>query len=307
MYGVSLLLDAATYTTRRDHIDGFTPLLEAAKSGHDGVVSALLEKGADKDVKSDDGMTALMLAAMSGHLSVMKTLVFAGADLNARADWGGTLIHIVAEVGLDTILPWLLANGAMFKSVDNWGFTPLHYAAKYGHVEVARVLLDNSARIEQRTEGDWTPLHLAATGRKRGSAQTVSALLDRGADKEAMIAGHTALCHAAVRGLTSNVQVLLDAGARVDNFSQENGGVCALANAARGGHVDTMRLLLAQGADVQAIDQEGWSPLHWLCFQTPEQAITATTLLLRAGADETAKSTIGKKNSAGSPSGRTGI
>ena len=58
---------------------GNTPLIEAARFGHDEVVTALLMAKADTKVKNDEGKTALMLAAESGHDETVRMLTRAGA------------------------------------------------------------------------------------------------------------------------------------------------------------------------------------------------------------------------------------
>jgi uncharacterized protein len=58
---------------------GNTPLIEAARFGHDEVVTALLIAKADVKTKNDEGKTALMLAAEGGHDEVVRMLTQAGA------------------------------------------------------------------------------------------------------------------------------------------------------------------------------------------------------------------------------------
>lgn len=58
---------------------GNTPLIEAARFGHDEVVTALLIAKADMNVKNGEGKTALMLAAEGGHDETVRALTQAGA------------------------------------------------------------------------------------------------------------------------------------------------------------------------------------------------------------------------------------
>ena len=60
-----------------DH--GNTPLIEAARFGHDDVVTALLIAKADVKIKNDEGKTALILAAENGHDETVRMLTQAGA------------------------------------------------------------------------------------------------------------------------------------------------------------------------------------------------------------------------------------
>jgi ankyrin repeat protein len=58
---------------------GNTPLIQAARFGHDEVVTALLIAKADVKIKNDEGKTALMLAAEGGHDETVRVLTQAGA------------------------------------------------------------------------------------------------------------------------------------------------------------------------------------------------------------------------------------
>ncbi len=58
---------------------GSTPLIEAARFGHDDVVRALLARGADVKAKDNEGRTALSLAAQGGHAQTILILKQAGA------------------------------------------------------------------------------------------------------------------------------------------------------------------------------------------------------------------------------------
>jgi uncharacterized protein len=53
---------------------GNTPLIEAARLGHDKVATALLIAHADTSIKNDEGKTALMLAAEGRHDETVRVL-----------------------------------------------------------------------------------------------------------------------------------------------------------------------------------------------------------------------------------------
>jgi ankyrin repeat protein len=57
---------------------GSTPLLEAARYGHDDICRVLIAAGADLKAKDRDGKTALMLAVQGNHDEVVRVLKQAG-------------------------------------------------------------------------------------------------------------------------------------------------------------------------------------------------------------------------------------
>ena len=64
----------------REPGSGSTPLVVAAEMGHDAIVRALLDAGADTDLAANDGATPLHIAADSGHDAIVRALLDAGAD-----------------------------------------------------------------------------------------------------------------------------------------------------------------------------------------------------------------------------------
>lgn len=80
---------------------GDTPLILAARFGHEHVVSFLLENGSNIELRNIDGKTALHDAAQHGNLQCLEVLLESGAMVDAlkRADW--YLVFIVL---------WLIAD-----------------------------------------------------------------------------------------------------------------------------------------------------------------------------------------------------
>jgi uncharacterized protein len=60
--------------------NGNTPLIEAARFGHDEVVSALLIAKAQVNIKNNEGKTALMVASEAGHDQTVRVLTQSGAE-----------------------------------------------------------------------------------------------------------------------------------------------------------------------------------------------------------------------------------
>jgi uncharacterized protein len=68
-----------------------------------------------------------------------------------------------------------------------------------------------------------------------------------------------ALLRASLIGHTAAVEALLDKGSDVN--ARDQNGWTPLLEAVFGGHADTVRVLLDRGANVNATDQTGWTPL----------------------------------------------
>lgn len=102
------------------------------------VTLALLERGADPNVRADDGWTPLTRAATRGDAGWVKALLDGGADPDARGPGGWTALHYAAARGSREVVETLLAAGAAVNSKDDSGSTPLSLAKKSGVSDLLR-------------------------------------------------------------------------------------------------------------------------------------------------------------------------
>lgn len=109
--------------------------------------------------------------------------------------------------------------------------------------------------------------------------------------------------HFSTHGLrVSDVRSYLDAGGDVDHHDDRM-GYTLLHFAAESSDAEMVRFLASRGADLQARDRNGWTPLHTATDTdldtSPRDGLVATDLptvriLLELGADDSARSTDGK-------------
>ena len=124
--------------------------------------------------------------------------------------------------------------------------TDLQRAAASGNLPELRRLLDGGAKVDDEAPGAFTALVSAA---REAPSESVRLLLDAGADplRRAGVNGWTSLQHAAHKGRTDNVALLL--GAASFPAADRND---ALVMAAGYGNPGMVRVLLAGGADPRA-------------------------------------------------------
>ena len=195
-------------------------------------------------------LSALRTALRAGDVAEVKTLLRKGVELNAKeADQLPLLLDAV-----------LNSNAACVKALLEQGADP---------------------NITDRTGN--TALMLAVADPAK-----LKLLLERGAPVNAVNgAGRSALLLAAAqRRALPAVKVLLSKGARVNQ--QDENGYTALLWIARQGDVETLRLLLAQGADIQARVKKGTVALengaNALDLACSSRNVRAVKLLLEHGA-----------------------
>ncbi len=162
-----------------------------------------------------------------------------------------------ARMGRTEIIKILLAAGSDVNARNKEGSTALMLAARDGGIESVGALLDANANANDVNEHGRSAFLLAAEG---GQTRIVENFLASGADPNSTDKyGTTALMVAAHK--PEIVKLLLDAGALVD-VKTEPLGMTALYIAAQNGWVEAVRLLVNAGANVNAKDMDGRTPLN---------------------------------------------
>ena len=226
------------------------------------------------------GAPAIVEAARADDAQGARALIEAGADVNARQGDGASALHWASHRDNLAIARLLLEAGADPNAVNDLDATPLWLAAENGSAPMTELLLDAGADPNLTLAMGETPLMIAA---RSGAAETVALLLDAGADPNAAERERhqTALMWAAAQGHADVTRLLLDAGADLQarsrvwdqlentagntntsgNFRMSHGGSTPLLFAARGGDVETARVLVEAGADPDETAASGASAL----------------------------------------------
>lgn len=250
----------------------------ALKNGHMDMARYLISMGADTNQASDDGVLPIHLAALWKDKDMVNLLLENGADVNALQSNKMTPLHMAAAVGNSDMITFLLARGAVINAATRTGETPLYTAASNNHPETVKRFIEKGADIEAEHNG-WTPLRIAAN---RGLKDVVTALITapniRIDDAED---GATALYEACYKGRRDIAEILLNAGA--DPSKGYNGWSC-LHSAVQSGSLETVLLLLENGADVRAfIPKTNIKPMDIAYDQLKDIKVKENMLTLLTG------------------------
>ncbi len=166
---IQALIAAGANPSARDE-SGSTPLHAASRSGKEAAVAALLEGGADPNVRNaawgDDGdvfggaETPLHLAVHGEHASVVVALLEGGADPNVVDGYDWTPLDVAISDEQFALITALLDGGADLSARDERGATALHRASRAGAVAVVAALLEGGADPGIRDEKGRVPFDM---------------------------------------------------------------------------------------------------------------------------------------------------
>ncbi|CAF0884380.1 unnamed protein product [Didymodactylos carnosus] len=196
--------------------------LAACSSSDKDEVEKLIQRGVDINTSNVDGLTALHQACIDNNQLMVEYLLSRGADINCQDNEGWTSLHAAASCGNIEIVKYLLSHGVIVDICNNEGELAVDVAEGD---EIAQLLEEDMKR--------------------------------KGIDEEAAR-------HIEHRTMLKHAQDWLN---RTPNFRPEQiihqrTGATALHVACAKGYLDVMDILLKAGANINAMDNDGWTPLH---------------------------------------------
>jgi ankyrin repeat protein len=236
-----------------------------------------------------DGLGELQLGARDGFYSVVEFILAQGVSANGP-ERGTPPIVLAARTGHLRIVQLLLDKGADVNAMGG-GNTALMAACENGYRAVVELLLQRGADVNR--VGSSTALHKVAA---KGYAGIAELLLQHGAKPDVLIGKETPLHFAVGSSFADVAGSLLNAGA---SATVTNGmGVAPLHIVASRGDTNMATRLLDKGANPNAEDLEGKTPLY-NALHGPPRPIEMVRLLIARGSD------VNRRHIIKPPSGQT--
>ena len=281
---VTLLMDQNVDVNSRDSRRQ-TPHHIAAENNYETMIQKLLIGKADPNLKDELGNTSLHLSGQvkqetppvlikqrcramrfdmkhyrSCSIETIQAIIDHGVDVNAMNNRCQTALWIVCCDGQDELAKILLGKGADPNIADKYGDSSLH-SATYGccSTNVLKEIIDHVAHINATNNDGATALLLACN---TGRSELVRLLLKAGADPNITDADGDTCLHGVITADCNKEtqQEIIDYGADV-NATDKRGRTPLLLGCVLG-QIDSVNVLLAAGADTTICDEEGSSCLH---------------------------------------------
>ena len=274
--------------------DGATALHWAVFKSDKEMVDILVRAGANAKAANRDGATPLWLASVNGDAAIIEALIKGGADPNEKQPLGRTPLMEASRTGNVEAMKVLLDHGADINAKETLrGTTPIMWAADEGHAAAIKLLIDRGADIKAQSalveRGRGPALGKSSDPRKQVAAQ--GAALAAGLASPPLGGGRAAGAAGAGRGGRGGrggagggrgadaagaagadfPDGFDDAAAAAFGFGggggfgrqavKDGGALTPLVYAVRADDLESVKVLLAAGADVNQVTGYGWSPL----------------------------------------------
>jgi ankyrin repeat protein len=249
------LLVSAGANVRATFAGGSSVLHWCAEKGYEDMLAWLIELhrksddfGTILENRTGEGDTAAALAVWSGCLSIVKLLAFAGADMGVTDDMAWSMVHWCALRGHEDVCNWLLeqyrsANAltAVLESPSLEGYTAALVAASNGQLSVLKMLALAGADIAVCDINGFTILHWSAAE------------------------GYEDICSWFVELYQGNTSL----DEFIDRRTKQDYTAAWIAAAA--GHTTILEMLAGAGADLNIVDTNQFSLLHWAAWKGNER------------------------------------
>ena len=270
--------------------DGATALHWAVFRSDKEMVDLLIRAGANAKAANRDGATPLWLASVNGDAPIIEALIKGGADPNEKQPLGRTPLMEASRTGNVAAMKVLLDHGANVNAKETLrGTTPLMWAADEGHAAAIKLLIDRGADIKAQSSlverGRGPALGKSSDPRKQVAAQGAARAAGQaspplgggragaagaGRGGRGGRGGAAGAAAPGVNGTDQAADFTDDAAAAAFGFGgagrgravvKDGGALTPLVYAVRADDLESVKVLLAAGADVNQVTGYGWSPL----------------------------------------------
>ena len=212
------------------------------------------------NARDREGRTPLFKAVFTNDLKLVNFLIENGAKVNVRDVNGKTLLHMVGWWSGVKMMKLLIENGADVNAQDKKGTTLLKHLLinfRFGFLEEIKLLIENGADVNAQDKEGNAPLQIAMIEKH---FEVVNFLIENGAKVNARDKAGKTLLHI-VSHFNSRLEVRITKYKMGTKVTGTEAHITEITN-----DFKTIKLLIRKGANVNARDRDGNTPLHEACF-----------------------------------------
>ena len=233
---------------------------------------SLLEKN-----KKKTGVAEIIELINEGGINASSKTEINIGDVTHYAN--STPLMIASSYGHYDIAKALIDNGALVNLRAGDGFNALMEAVRTGNIEIAKLLIEHNSDINIKNKDGKNMIMIAC---EKGNEEMFNLLIENNADiNEKSSWGASALIYASEKGNINIMQYLIDNGIDVNGKADDNGDTPLLWAVTGENPYEASKLLIENGANVNATNDSGVAPATILAASTPK----VVKLLKDNGAD----------------------
>ena len=268
---IETLIDLGANVNAQRTDDKITPLILSADWNNFMAVYLLLDHGADANIAAADGHTPLHKAVMKGNQNLVKLFLEKNALVNTQNADGDSPLHTAVSNGFFDITKLLIKKGSNVNLQNKEGRTPLFLGVKNKQKQLIKLLIENEADVTIGYKEKSTGRLYLVRGKDKGRAAWHYVLV-----KKHLLAIFLKRMNGGRLDVADFGDVLGSGwgkkppkGTRdkilkeCDFKFKEIPGVTVLHIASKeNNEPEIIDLLVKSGANVNAQDAEGFTPLH---------------------------------------------
>lgn len=255
--------------------DGTSPIHLAALHNKPEIIDVLLQAGTDVNLRDETRNNPIHVAIATSAMEACEVLIAANCDLNKSNQFGAKPVDVAGNTSTPGLIKILHNAGARLKLTALEKQRLLIRSLLYDDLETAQFLIELGAKTTEPYRQTY-PIHQAA---RSSSGAILKLLIENGADVNQPDADQNTPLMIACAANFKAVQILIEQGADVN--AKNSQGYSSLHTAIFAKQPETVRLLLAHGADPNMLDGRG---KHLMLFAAEFGSNEMFSELVTAGA-----------------------